>query len=290
MSKARMKAKDKIIGFFNEQNQAVYRWRELASILSSKRNIWDLQDEIGPKRFIDFLVSDGRLQAITLNSRKYGKEKRFLWGDASPYEIALSLRPGAYLSHGTAMFLHGLTQQIPKRIYVNKEQSIKHRPAAEFSQDRLRFAFSRKQRESQYVFEWDTCMAVLLNGKNTNRLGVGKIKSPDGQLLEATKLERTLIDIVVRPAYAGGIFEVAEVFGNARKRVSIDLLIDTLVKLDYLYPYHQSIGFLMELSGYGEICTRHLRNLGLDFDFYLQHGLKDPDYNPNWRLFIPKGF
>jgi len=42
--------------------------------------------------------------------------KKYLFGDVSNYEIALSINKGSYLSHYIAMFLHGLTDNIPKKI------------------------------------------------------------------------------------------------------------------------------------------------------------------------------
>jgi hypothetical protein len=60
--------------------------------------------------------------------------------------------------------------------------------------------------------------------------------------------------------------------------------------MNYIYPYHQAIGFLMERAGYKEIRLKPLRSIKMDFDFYLVHGMKNPQYNKKWRLFIPQGF
>jgi hypothetical protein len=127
-----------------------------------------------------------------------------------------------------------------------------------------------------------------VNGKNTQRLGVEEIRGPNSELLEVTNIARTLIDIAVRPAYAGGIFEVLKAYRAARKMVSPDQLLLILKKLDYLYPYHQAIGFLMETAGYPAVICAKCRALGLDFDFYLAHAMNDPEYTKSWRLYYPK--
>ena len=56
-----------------------------------------------------------------------------------------------------------------------------------------------------------------------------------------------------------------------------------------MYPYHQTIGFYLQRAGYEESRWRRLKDLGLKFDFYLAHGLRDPEYDAEWRLFFPKG-
>jgi hypothetical protein len=110
-----------------------------------------------------------------------------------------------------------------------------------------------------------------------------------GPPLSVTKLERTLIDIVVRPAYVGGIFEVLDAFRKARDRVSVAVLIATLRKLDYVYPYHQALGFYLERAGVPIDRLQRLLDLGCEYDFYLGNKLSNPQFDSLWRIYYPEG-
>ena len=263
----------------------------LASVLLQNRRSWHLADHTTLSAFISFLEKHGDLKVHKFRSKTYGQQiTRYSLGKASPLELAISIRKRAYLCHATAVTLHGLAKLSPKTIYLNVEQSPKPSSQGSLTQDGIDRAFSGKQRQSNLIYDYNDVSVIMISGKNTNRLGVEEISGPASEPLQVTNLERTLIDIVVRPAYAGGTSQVLKTYRAAKDRVSIDRILAILKKLDYVYPYHQSIGFLMQKTGYPEKSCAKLSALGLSHDFYLAHGLQQPEYSKNWRLFYPKDF
>jgi len=283
-------AKPDIVRLFDSVSKKVYTANELATVLSENRNNWRLTQRTTVTAFIQFLCDKAELRIVDLKSEKYRSILRYVWGHASPYEVALSLKPRAYLSHGSAVFLHALTEQVPKTIYVNQEQSPKPKPSGLLSQEGIDRAFSNEQRLSSFVFSYTDLQFLVISGKDTGRLGVAPLTGMEGEKLDVTTLERTLIDITVRPAYAGGVYQVFEAYRAAKDKISVNTLVATLKKLDYIYPYHQAIGFYLQRAGYEQKRYERLKTLGLNFNFHLSHGLKDREFDPTWRLFYPKGF
>jgi hypothetical protein len=63
-----------------------------------------------------------------------------------------------------------------------------------------------------------------------------------------------------------------------------------LKKIDYTYPYHQVIGFYLEISGaYRESQIALMRKQEMMYDFYLMHKMEKPEYSSKWKLYYPKG-
>ncbi|OGF04776.1 MAG: hypothetical protein A2W00_00610 [Candidatus Eisenbacteria bacterium RBG_16_71_46] len=281
-------ATPKIRAMFDSIRGGVFTDADLLGILKKHRRHWDLGIRVSGAAFSRFLVEELGLRVVELKAEGYGALQRYAWREFSPYLMALSIRPRAYLSHGTAVFLHGLNDQIPKTIYVNQEQSEKPRGGG-LTQERLTQAFSRRQRTSKYVYAFDSFRAVLLSGKQTGAYGVVTRRGPQREELPVTGIPRTLVDIAVRPAYSGGIVQVLEAYRGAKGRVKGAELVRVLRRLDYVYPYHQAIGFLMERAGFPEAEWEKLRSLGTKLDFYLLYGMKNAKRDEKWRLFFPEG-
>jgi hypothetical protein len=138
----------------------------------------------------------------------------------------LSLQRDSFLSHGTALTVHGIAGP-SDIVYVNREQSPKDRSNG-ITQAAMALAFRNKQRQSKYIFHHSAVKYMLLNGKHTGRAGVTRTKTPSGETVEVTDKERTLIDVVVRPAYAGGIERVADAYERSASGIDVDHTIDLL--------------------------------------------------------------
>ena len=128
---------------FHDDPRRVFGLDDLYEILGKNRAFWRLSLNMPSARFIDFLMTKGELKRIELKPINHDIRniERYIWRRASPFEIALSARKNAYLCHGTAVYIHGLNDQIPHRLYLNKEQSPKPSPRGEMTQASINRAF-----------------------------------------------------------------------------------------------------------------------------------------------------
>lgn len=282
-------AKPDIVKTMSGLKKRVFAQKELDQILSDNRDYWRLTKSTTTHSFIDFLLRNAelKLHRFGFPSRP---TNRYTWGEVPTLEIVQSLQPDGYFSHFTALFLHGLTEQIPKTIYLNSEQQVRS-GGGTLSQAGINRAFANRCRVSSNTAEFRQQKVCMLNGGNTGRLGVTEFQTIENGVVKVTNIERTLIDIAVRPVYSGGVYEVARAYEAAHSRFSVNKLVSYLKNIGYTYPYHQAIGYYLDRTGkYSETQISLLRQIEMEFDFYLTHQSKDTQYVKKWRLFVPKGF
>jgi hypothetical protein len=282
-------AKPDILAAFEKLSVRVLRQADIGRILEENRDFWRLAKSTSLNLFIKYLLEATKMKRLSL-PLPHRAETLYLWGEVSPFVVASFAKPGAYLCHYTAMHLHGLTDQLPETIYANFEQRPVSPPSSPPTQASLDSAFKRPQRLTTNICPLWNNRLCMVNGKHTNRLGVEDRKDTNGLAFSVTGLERTLIDITVRPAYAGGVSEVLEAYRRAAPHVSLNKLSATLKKMEFVYPYEQAIGFYLEHSGaYEKSRVELFRAHKFDLNFYLTYAMKKTEYSPRWRLFFPAG-
>jgi hypothetical protein len=279
-------AQSRIDNFFDTVNKKIYKHSEIKDILGNKRAEWNLPSSVRLNGFIDFLLRETKLKKVGL-SFITRPELRYAWGDVSVFELGLSLKDASYLSHQTAAYLNGLTDYPSKNVYVNSEQ--RPRGKGTLSQDGINLAFKNPVRVTKSHAQYGDKTIWLLNGMNTNCNGVIEKEDSNAKKIRLTNVERTLIDLAVRPVYSGGVSEVLNAYKLAKDKLSIERLVETLRLIDFTYPYHQVIGFYLEKAGcYEESLLEVFRKIGLEYDFYLTHKMDETLYSKRWRLYYPK--
>ncbi len=280
------KAKEKITEYFNSKEKNIYTIIDLGRILRINRKAWDLSSRISRQRFIEYMLIRTKLEKLSIKF-PHTEYTRFTWSPRSIYSIVLSLKKGLHFTHQSAVYLHNLNDKTPKGVYATVEQSPK-KTNYQLSQLNIDNAMSKSQRITRNVGKYGKFAVYLLNGKYTGNLGVIEEQSTANERIPVTDLEKTLIDITVRPEYAGDTFDVLEAYKRAAKDVSCEKLVSYLNKINYVYPYHQCIGFYMETSkAYTSSQIDRIRELNRDFDFYLSHEILNMEYSQRWKLFYP---
>lgn len=279
----------RFLDFFRNYPPACLNRRQFHNLLQYHRDQWGIPKSYTFLRLINILISED-ITSETIFRRKSPASalKRYSIHKPSALSLGLSLASNSFLSHGSAAYVHDLTNQLPDPLLVNVEQSPKPRPYGKLTQEAIDRAFQNSQRTSRNVWEMGHHRFALLSGKNTGRIGVVEFNSDSGEALQTTNIFRTLVDMTVRPAYVpGGVVEIARMFATVRNRVSGEQLFGTLNQMNYVYPYHQSIGFFMVRAGFDVAELEHFRHPGLKFDFYLTHGMQSPVFDSDWRIYYP---
>ena len=297
MNRSRIQiAKNDIINYFDAHSSKFFSYREIGAILSKERGFWRLAENTNTEFFIDFLKKQ-KLQEYRFEFPNRG-ETVYVWGEAPLLQILSNIHNRPVFSHYSAAQIHGLTEQSPTSVYLNVGKGRSdYSPRQEHEappQENIDRAFRRPPRITTNVAQVAGRSIYMLN--TTERYENIGVVLQDIQDEEArfetrvTGLERTLIDMAVRPFYSGGVGEVLKAYRIARQRVSVNKLVSMLGELNYIYPYHQAIGFYAQKAGYRSSQINLLKKKPMKRNFYLDYEMSSPDYISDWKLFVPHGF
>jgi hypothetical protein len=215
--------------------------------------------------------------------------------EIDPYDLATALLPGGYFCNLSAIYYHGLTNQVPNTVYWCQETSArrKGRSKQQVTDARIRAAYVKPSCHTSFVLKQGDHNLVIIERTRETDHGVVTVRrkqSPCPAGSRVATLERALIDAVVSPHYNGGIGSLCEYFRVAKGRLKTQKLLEIYRKLEFVYPYAQAIGFFMENAGMTDHAEEVRRVYPPRQRFYVDHGAKSTwIYNERWMISYPKG-
>lgn len=239
-----------------EQNKPVFRLKEVREILHLS--------EMASSNFVRKLIGRGIVTRLKpglfiLVPIEMGRESEYI---GNPLIIAREIMNGTdyYLSHATAMEIHGMVTQ--PQFVINVTTLDPRRPVKTQGLE-FRFIHSYKKYFFGLIDHWATKQE--------------RVKTSD--------LERTIIDGLKQPKYCGGLTEVAKGFWIRGQDMDVKRLINYAVKLD-IGAVLGRLGFLLELYNIGrpedrETIQRHLTESYAKLDPLLP---SEGKFLRKWRL------
>lgn len=210
-----------LVTSLHEDNKLVFRLEDVQRILSL--------EEPTTRSLVRKLVNRGvaaRLKPglFTLVPFELGREREYL---GNPFIVARELAGGKdyFLSHGTAMSIHGMVTQ--PQLVVHVTTTAPRRPIRIMGTE-FRFIVSAKDGFFGLTEHWVTKQEKV------------RISDP----------ERTILDGLRMPEYCGGLTELAKGLWIKRPDLKADRLVDYALRMD-VGAVIRRIGYLLELYDIG---------------------------------------
>jgi predicted transcriptional regulator of viral defense system len=135
------------------------------------------------------------------------------------FEIAMALVHPAAISHWSALSYHGLTEQVPRRVFVlTSARSV----------PRVRRPKVDRSREGYQV---GATIYRFVQVKPERFFGIEEVWVHEARI-RVTDPERTLLDGLTSPQYCGGFSEVLHAFDARRPKLDLGRIIHHALKLD----------------------------------------------------------
>lgn len=215
-----------------------------------------------------------------------------------PYELIGAFGENIYACYFTALYFNELSKQVPETFYLAIPKKAKNRKSASdykgLDFEVVRDVFIKKPKELAVSFRLKDAQYVFVERDVIHSIGVVKqeIIQDDRRIAFAvTDIARTLIDCAIAPHRSGGINAVIEAFRLAGGRLDIGKLYYYYSSQQFIYPYWQRIGYLLEKSGFRELANKWELLFNMEKQrFFLMHEYRSSwKFDERWKLYHPHG-
>ena len=159
---------------------------------------------------------------IPLTDFPYKRVFQILGKQQDAEDIACTVDPFAYISHLSAMAYHGLTNRLPKVIYLSTPSP----------KDWMKFADTKMDKDlddhRKEYFDYGLLRLTRLKFNMIQKNKIfryssvhrGAFKHIEGRMLRVSTIGRTFLDMLRKPDYCGSMYHVIDIFKNCGQQYS----------------------------------------------------------------------
>ena len=185
------------------------------------------------------------------------------------FEVAMALVTPAAISHWSALNYHGLTEQVPRTIFVLT-------PAKNIPRVRKK----NINNSSDYIINGITYQFVQI--KPEYFFGIKDVWINDSKV-KITDIERTMLDGLMAPQYCGGFMEVLHILEENLTKINIEKLIEYALKLDQATI--KRLGYILTMLGIEPTLLKPLQIVPIKgFRVLDPTGQHIGKYDKNWMI------
>lgn len=263
------------------------------------------------KHFVEnFDLTDDQYYSLKRNIKENLNYIRIKWFDSTkakdivsskkqidPLELIPAFAEKSFASYFCALFFNGLINQVPKTFHISLERKTRGKRSvnsyAQLDKYKVRDTFMKTPIQTQNIAAYERRKYIFIEREFTEMLGVIDIRASAMKKeisIKVTDLERTLLDCIISPHRAGGIDTVFDSFKSAKNKLDIGKLYYYYTKLNFLYPYWQRIGFILQRTIGHELSAKWEELMNQKkYEFYLMHEYKiNWLLDKKWKIFYPK--
>jgi predicted transcriptional regulator of viral defense system len=224
---------NKLLSYFNEQNRSSFDYTEVFKALpeSKKSAVTELLTDM-TKRGLLMRLKEGVYYIIP-----YEQDSESFMPDWHLIAENLVKDADHYIGYYSALQIHNLITQpsLKEQIVVSKQI----RPST----------IKIKNVEFQFIYH---------NEKHF--FGAKKLWIDDFHKVQCSDLEKTIVDCLFKPDYAGGIVEIARAIYTSKDKLKLDTLLEYVKKFKS-QAVIKRLGFLLELLEIGKEITTELQKV-----------------------------
>jgi len=188
------------------------------------------------------------------------------------FEIAMALVQPSAISHWSALHFHGMTEQIPQRVYITTTQAVPISRAVKIQNISQR-SFSREV--NGILYEFIKIKPERFFGIKDFWVGEAKISITDP--------ERTFIDGLISAKHFGGWAEIYSAFESHISSLDLVKMIDYSLRLDVVIA--KRLGWIMEKAGVEDSILRKLETVPIkDYRVLDSSGPRKGTCNKRWMI------